>query len=173
MISQTAEYALRAAVCLAADPARPWTTPEIARRGRIPEGYLAKVMSALVRARVVRSRRGVGGGFVLRGAPAALSVLQVVRAVDPTRRIHRCPLGRPSHRGTLCPLHRRLDEAAALLERHLSRTSIQELLNVLVSARPLCVPGSRSGKRGPSERSRRTPGGARTAGPSGRGRSAC
>ena len=140
MISQTAEYALRAVVCLAADSDRTLTTPEIARRGMIPEGYLAKVMGLLVRARLVRSRRGVGGGFRLVRSPERLSVLDVVRSVDPVRRIPACPLGRPEHRGRLCPLHRRLDRAAASLEAALADIPIRDLLDVPRARRPLCLP---------------------------------
>ena len=128
MISQTAEYALRAAVCLAADPGRPFTTPEIARLAQVPAGYLAKVMQSLVRAGLVRSRRGKGGGFVFAGPPGEVTVLAVVNAVDPIRRLHGCPLGLPTHVGGLCPLHRRLDDAAASVELAFGATSIASLL---------------------------------------------
>jgi Rrf2 family protein len=153
VISQTVEYALRAVVCLAAEPDRPWTTLEIARRGRIPEGYLAKVMSALVRAQLVRSRRGVGGGFLLNQPPSALTPLAVVEALDPIRRIRACPLDLRSHRGALCPLHQRLDDAAARLEEALSGASLCELLAGSAGSHPLCVT-TRSGEKRSTDPSR-------------------
>ena len=58
MISQTAEYALRAIVFLA-DQAEPRTTQQIAAATRVPPSYLSKVMQALSRARVVHSQRGL------------------------------------------------------------------------------------------------------------------
>lgn len=140
MITQTAEYALRAAVCLAADPGRPFTTPEIARLARVPAGYLAKVMQSLVRAGLVRSRRGKGGGFVFADLPVEVTALAVVNAVDPIRRSAGCPLGLPAHAGGLCPLHRRLDEAAAAVERSLGATRIADLLGEPGHRLPLGLP---------------------------------
>jgi Rrf2 family protein len=128
MLSQTAEYALRAVVFLAGSPARLVTTREIAAATRVQEDYLAKVLVALVRGGVVRSRRGAQGGFALARAPEDLTVLDVVNVVDPIQRIDRCPLGLWSHRSQLCPLHRRLDEAAAIVEGSLRGSRISEMM---------------------------------------------
>ena len=66
MISQTAEYALRAVVCLARSaPERRWTVRDIHEQTDVPEGYLSKVMQLLARAKIVRSQRGRTGGFRL------------------------------------------------------------------------------------------------------------
>lgn len=128
MISQTAEYALRAIVCLAEQPELPRTTQEIAARAKIPAGYLAKVMQSLVRARLVSSQRGLRGGFTLRRAPSEMTVLDVVNAVDPVPRIRECPLGLPEHADRLCPLHDRLDQALANIETTFRESKIAEMV---------------------------------------------
>lgn len=128
MISQAAEYALRAVVCLAERPGAPLTTHHIAAAARVPAGYLAKVLQGLSRGRIVRSHRGVNGGHVLAADPGRITLLDVVRAVDPSLRIRECPLGIASHGTDLCPLHRRLDAAAAGVEAALSATTIAELV---------------------------------------------
>jgi Rrf2 family protein len=135
MISQTAEYALRAVVYLAAQDGTAHTTSQIADGTQVPVGYLAKVMQSLSRARLVKSRRGVNGGFVLACDPRELSLLRVIHAVDPIRRLAGCPLGVLSHGPRLCPLHHRLDQAAAMVEDAFSHTTVAELVNV---PRPLC-----------------------------------
>jgi Rrf2 family protein len=135
MISQTAEYALRAVVYLAAQDGRAHTTTRIAEGTQVPVGYLAKVMQSLSRARLVKSRRGVNGGFVLACEPRELSLLRVINAVDPIRRLNDCPLGILSHGPRLCPLHHRLDQAAAMVEDAFSHTMVAELVGV---PRPLC-----------------------------------
>jgi hypothetical protein len=56
-----------------------------------------------------------------------LTVLGVVHAADPIRRIRSCPLGIKDHI-SLCPLHRRLDEAVAMVETALKQSTIAELL---------------------------------------------
>ncbi|HEX7446889.1 MAG TPA: Rrf2 family transcriptional regulator [Pirellulales bacterium] len=127
MISQTAEYALRAVVFLADRADAPQTTQQIAKVTCVPAGYLAKVMQGLRRAGLVAAQRGLHGGFSLARPAAELTVLDVVRAVDPLPRIERCPLGIEGHQ-TLCPLHRRLDSAVALVEKALSESTIAELL---------------------------------------------
>ena len=127
MISQTAEYALRAIVYLAGQDGAARTTTQIADEARIPPGYLAKLMQRLSRAKIVNSQRGPSGGFTLRVDPKDLTVLAVVNAVDPIRRYPECPLGLEAHGRRLCPLHRRLDEAAEMVESAFANTSVAEL----------------------------------------------
>jgi Rrf2 family transcriptional regulator, nitric oxide-sensitive transcriptional repressor len=128
MLSQTLEYALRAAAFLArgSDTAR--TVEEIAAATRVPSGYLAKVLGQLARAGVVRSQRGLGGGFALARPPDEIAILEVSNAVDPIQRIERCPLGLPEHARALCALHQRLDEALATVETSFRDSSIADLV---------------------------------------------
>src|SRR5690606_10831306 len=55
-------------------------------------------------------------------------LLDVIRVVEPIRRIHACPLELPEHADALCPLHQRLDDAMASIERSFSSTTIADLL---------------------------------------------
>lgn len=138
MISQTAEYALRAIVFLADQDGRPQTTAQIAEETQVPAGYLAKVMHSLSRARVVLAQRGRNGGFVLASPSNVLTVLEVVNAVDPIQRFPECPLKLPHHGTNLCPLHRKLDDTARMAEEAFGSTTIRDLLNVPQSRKPLC-----------------------------------
>jgi len=106
MISQTTEYALRAVVYLAQHPDLSWTTKQIAAATRVPAGYLSKVLQGLSRAGLISSQRGRHGGFQIDGDPKQMSVLEVVNAVEPIRRISRCPLILVGHDLDLCPLHK-------------------------------------------------------------------
>lgn len=135
MISQTAEYALRAVVYLA-DQDEPRTNKQIAEVTEVPVGYLAKVMQNLSRARVVKAQRGLRGGFTLAHASDELTVLEVVNVVDPVRRFHECPLG--LHGINLCPLHRSLDDAAKAVEETFGDTTIADLIRVPRHRKPLC-----------------------------------
>jgi len=128
MLSQTAEYALRAVVFLAERDPEPATIQEIAGPTKVPAGYLAKVLQELVRHGVLLSQRGIGGGFRLAVSPEALTIYQIVQAVDPIRRITRCPLDNPAHASELCALHRRLDDATALIEDAYRKTTLADLV---------------------------------------------
>jgi Rrf2 family nitric oxide-sensitive transcriptional repressor len=138
MLSQTVEYALRAIVWLGAHPQAPQTNQQIAAATLVPSGYLAKVMQALVRVRLVTAQRGKRGGFLLARPAANITVLEVVNAVDPIRRITHCPLGIEAHGSHLCALHKRLDAAMAMVESAFQSSSIGELLSEPSKSKPLC-----------------------------------
>jgi len=138
MISQTVEYSLRALVTLAFHHGQPVTVQHVSKKAKIPAPYLSKLMQTLVRAGLVRSRRGVGGGFVLSKEPAEITIWDIVQAVDPVKRIESCPLEIESHSGTLCPLHRRLDDALASTEQAFRTTTLDELLGDSPDKGPFC-----------------------------------
>jgi Rrf2 family transcriptional regulator, nitric oxide-sensitive transcriptional repressor len=139
VISQTAEYALRSVVYLGSQVGQPVTTQRIAAATQVPAGYLSKVLQALGRAGLVDAQRGLKGGYVLARPLDQLTMLDVINAVDPLERITRCPLGAAAHNGTLCSLHRRLDQAIATIESLYRETTIEQLLaEPGISQGPLC-----------------------------------
>jgi Rrf2 family transcriptional regulator, nitric oxide-sensitive transcriptional repressor len=138
VFSQTVEYALRAVVHLASQAPAARTTQQVAEATRVPRAYLSKVLQGLVRAGVVQSQRGLGGGITLARSPSDLTILEVVNAVEPIRRIRTCPLGLAAHGARLCPLHRRLDNALAMVEKAFGATTLAEVLAEPTKSVPLC-----------------------------------
>jgi Rrf2 family protein len=137
MISQTAEYALRAVTYLA-DHSEAQTAQAIAKGTRVPVGYLAKILQGLVRSGLVSSQRGLYGGFTLARPAKDLAIYDVVQAVDPLVRIDHCPLGIAEHGTNLCPLHRSLDNAMATVEQTFRKLTIHALLTQAHGSHPLC-----------------------------------
>jgi Rrf2 family protein len=119
MLSQSMEYALRAATDLAARPGRSATTEQVAARTGVPPAYLAKILQSLARAGIVRSQRGVGGGVSLAGDPADISLLDVVTAIEPFKR----PGRRPG-----CPLGRRLAAVCESVEQQLADITLADVV---------------------------------------------
>jgi Rrf2 family protein len=151
MFSQTVEYALRAVAHLAYEAPRPRTTEQIAESTRIDSAtYLSKVLQALVRKGIVKSRRGVGGGITLAKPAEELTILEVVNAVEPIQRIRTCPLGLKSHGLRLCPLHRRIDDALAHVEAAFGATTLAEVLAEPTRSPPLCEVGVDRARRLPA-----------------------
>jgi Rrf2 family protein len=142
MFSQTAEYALRVVVFLANLNQTPATTRQIAAATKVPQGYLAKILQSLGRAGLVRSQRGLHGGSVLAQSPDRITVLDVINTIDPFLRITSCPLDLKSHGQNLCPLHRRLDDAMAMVEQALRGTTLSELVGQPAGSIPLGELGS-------------------------------
>jgi Rrf2 family nitric oxide-sensitive transcriptional repressor len=129
MLSTTAEYALRIMIALAQSGKSSMTSEAISNAAQIPSDYAVKVLQALARAELVRAQRGRGGGFSLTCDTTTTTMLDVVNAIDPLRRIRTCPLERESHRDSLCPLHQRVDDVLALLEESLRRLTLQGVID--------------------------------------------
>jgi len=95
MLSQTAEYALRAVLAIAAEPEdQPVRTSGLAEALGIPQNYLSKTLHQLARAGVLESSRGKLGGFRLARAPERISLLDVVSPFDDVTGRKVCLMGR-------------------------------------------------------------------------------
>ncbi len=82
-ISAKSEYAIKAVLDLAMRPALALVPiQEIAARQGIPQRYLEQVLLALKRSGLVRSKRGSAGGYHLTRPPEAITVGDVLRAVE-------------------------------------------------------------------------------------------
>lgn len=82
-LSTKGEYAARAVLELALNYGqRPVKIREIAERQDIPQKYLETILLTLQRARIVRSKRGASGGYYLARPPEAVTVGEVIRAMD-------------------------------------------------------------------------------------------
>lgn len=139
LLSQTAEYALRAIVCLGTHAGQPLTAAQIATSTHVSVPYLAKVLRLLSRGGLIDSQRGLHGGFTLSRPLKSITIYDVMAAVDPLPRIERCPLGIETHSERLCPLHRRLDEAMAQVEKAFQETTLWDLLHEDGAQTPLCA----------------------------------
>jgi Rrf2 family iron-sulfur cluster assembly transcriptional regulator len=83
-VSTRGDYASRALLSLALHGATqsPTSVRDIAERTGLPQPYLEQILLALKGAGLVRSKRGVGGGYVLARDPGEISLAQIVAAVD-------------------------------------------------------------------------------------------
>ena len=82
-ITTKSPYAVRALVELArAGASGPVPIGELARRREIPVQFLEQLFAVLRRAGVLRSQRGVKGGYAFARAPAEVTVLEVVELLD-------------------------------------------------------------------------------------------
>jgi len=140
MLPKTAEYALRATVWLGRTPEKTESADQLAKAIQVPRRYLHKVLQDLVKAGLVRSQSGPGGGYKLDCDPEEISILDVINAVGPIERIRNCPLGLDSHT-SLCPLHRELDQAYAATEEAFSRVTIAQVINRPSRISSLCEVG--------------------------------
>ena len=82
-VSTRGDYASRALLSLALHrEVGPTSVRDIAERTGLPQPYLEQILLALKGAGLVRSKRGVGGGYVLAREPEEITLGQIVSAVD-------------------------------------------------------------------------------------------
>jgi Rrf2 family iron-sulfur cluster assembly transcriptional regulator len=83
-VSTRGDYASRALLSLAlhVEDEGPTSVRDIAERTGLPQPYLEQILLALKGAGLVRSKRGVGGGYVLARAPKEILLSEIVMAVD-------------------------------------------------------------------------------------------
>jgi Rrf2 family protein len=83
-VSTRGDYASRALLSLAlhAGDAAPTSVRDLAERTGLPQPYLEQILLALKGAGLVRSKRGVGGGYVLARPSDEITLGQIVSAVD-------------------------------------------------------------------------------------------
>jgi Rrf2 family transcriptional regulator, iron-sulfur cluster assembly transcription factor len=130
MLSQTAEYALRATLYLArcADR-RPVTADTIARAVGAPANYMSKTLHALAKAGIVEGMRGPNGGFRLVLPPTQLTVARVVETFDEREQRPSCLLGgRDCNPDDPCEAHFRWLRITRAMHEPLSSTTVADLL---------------------------------------------
>jgi len=82
-VSTRGDYAARALLSLTLHGTdRPTSVKEIAERTRLPQPYLEQILLLVKGAGLVRSKRGVGGGYVLARPPADITVADILDAVE-------------------------------------------------------------------------------------------
>lgn len=82
-LTNAADYAIRSMIYIASLPEdRVVLRSEVAEAQRIPPSFMAKILRGLVRAGLLRSSRGVHGGFTLARPAAEINLLEVVEAIE-------------------------------------------------------------------------------------------
>ena len=81
-VSAKVDYALRALLELAAAPPGPVKGERLSTAQEIPPKFLENILTELRRAEIVASQRGVDGGYRLAKPADAISVADVMRALE-------------------------------------------------------------------------------------------
>ena len=129
-ITRAGEYGVLGLMHLARHaPARMSMIEEVSREEKIPKSFLAKIFQNLAKAGLVRSVRGAGGGFVLVKRPEAITVLEIVEAIEGKIVFQRCRQEKAEceHVGG-CALCGLFEQAQDGLKDVLERTTLHDLI---------------------------------------------
>ncbi|WP_235334123.1 RrF2 family transcriptional regulator [Pelosinus fermentans] len=89
--NQATDYAFRVIIHLAELPEGELANSQaIAEEQNIPIGFLQKIMRSLVKGELVKSYRGVDGGFVLATSAEKISLLDVIEVMEGPLDLQRC-----------------------------------------------------------------------------------
>ena len=137
-ISTRGDYACRALLSLAlrTEPdgvVTPTSVRDIAERTGLPQPYLEQILLALKGAGLVRSKRGVGGGYILNRSPEDIRLSEIVSAVDGP--ITLGDFGQPHQDGACdhegqCVLLAIWDQAGAHMRSHLDGYTLASIAAV-------------------------------------------
>lgn len=132
MLSNTAEYALRAVLYVAEAAGEEESLPvgAVAEALRIPRNYLSKILHELARAGVLASTRGKHGGFRLGRSPGSITLFDVVSCFDEIGATRRCLLGRPQcNDRNPCVVHDRWKDVAQGVASFFRHTTLSEVIS--------------------------------------------
>lgn len=129
ILSKTANYALRAALCLTeAGDDRPIPVDEIAARLDIPRNYLSKILHVLARADLLTSTRGPGGGFRLAVPADSIALSDIVGHFDALPDESTCFLGQATcSESDPCRAHALWAEVRQSINDFLDNTRLSDL----------------------------------------------
>ncbi len=135
-VTRAADYAVRVTVHLATLPqgARA-SRAALARAADAPQTFVAKILQQLVDAQIVRSHAGRAGGFELARPAEAVSVFDVVTAVEGPLCLNRCVgADEGCHLAPRCATQKVWANAQTALQNVLSAASLAQLASVAVPA---------------------------------------
>lgn len=129
-ITRRGDYGLIASLYLARQkPGKLVQIHEIASSCDLPEPFLAQIMRLLVRAGIVQSKKGVGGGFALARTPQEITFLDVLEALEGSVAVNRCqdPAQSCGHEGR-CSMEFVWNQAQRALVEVLKGTKLADAL---------------------------------------------
>jgi Rrf2 family protein len=129
-LSRTVAYAVQATLQLAqSGTSSPVPCSQLASDGKMPERFLLQILRNLVTHGILRSTRGVDGGYVLVRPPEEVSLLEVIEAIDG-------PLSADSNLGDVMPtnchdkLQDALSQVTSTAREQLEAIKLSQLLEV-------------------------------------------
>jgi Rrf2 family protein len=130
-LTQGADYAIRAMIHIASLPDGRWAMRrEIAQAQGVPADFVAKLLQSLVRAGLLSSHRGSGGGFRLARPRDEINLLSIVEAIEGPLAVVACsvPDGGECDHAVHCPAGTVWKEVQFGIARVLEKATLEALV---------------------------------------------
>ena len=130
VITRATEYAVRTVIFLAQQPKNDIVLKkDICRTQEVTPAFLTKILQPLIKAGIVSSQRGVGGGFLLSKDPNEITMLDILQAEEGKLKLNHCLVDTDfCHRDGYCSAHEVWYETQHEMAQVLKRHSIADLV---------------------------------------------
>lgn len=129
--NQATDYAFRVVLHLSCLPHGVIVNGQtLAEKENVPQRFLLKIMRSLTAAGIIKSYRGVDGGFALAQKSARITLLAVIEAIEGPVAVHRCLIEREACTNFCvheCPVHHALAKVQEQLVMSLGNINFAEL----------------------------------------------
>jgi Rrf2 family protein len=128
-VTREGDYGIRSVLYLARQPLKKVSfVNEISEEYKIPRSFLAKILQKLVRAKLVRSYRGVKGGFSLAKPARDVTVLDVLEAIEGNLALNICLADKKKCTFSKhCPTHFLWVNVQSKISETLKKTNFEDL----------------------------------------------
>ena len=110
---------------------------EVHDKTDVPQAYVAKIFQCLIHAKILSSKSGPNGGYLLRVDPGKLTLLQVINSLDNVSEspLHNCVMGQAEcNDKNPCCLHLEWVRASAEMSKKLAKKTILNVIDIKKSA---------------------------------------
>ena len=129
LITRNTDYAIRALVYMAGKGEDLTSATELVKKLKIPRQFLRGILQELGRRKLVKSYKGVGGGFKLAKKPSSIYVTDIIKVFQGPLSINECLLKKSvcPNKGT-CLLGKKIRAISKYVESEIGSISIEELI---------------------------------------------
>ena len=131
LITRASEYAILSLIVLSKASA-PMDSETLSRELSIPKSFLAKILQALAKNNILKSYKGVHGGFSLLESPKNINMLDVMSAVEgKAPAVFECAPSRedcPSDRASICNIWPFLNKLQGKIDIFLAELTLADIL---------------------------------------------
>lgn len=130
-LTNAGDYAIRSMIFIASLPEDAVVLrSEICESQRIPSSFMAKILRSLVRAQLLRSTRGVNGGFSLARQPSEITLLHVLEAIEGPLSLTDCvPNSEECAHSANCPANAVWSRVQDSIKEILRSTTLEDLVS--------------------------------------------
>ena len=131
LITRASEYAILSLI-LISSAKEPIDSDTLSRELSIPKSFLAKILQSLAKAEILKSYKGVNGGFLLNKDPSQIAMLDIMTCVEgKAPAVFECSPSQedcPSERAHICSLWPFLHRLQGKIDLFLAKITLEDVL---------------------------------------------